>query len=102
MRLLDESRRSVWQALLVLSGLWLEAASTAERFSVDAAADFERRSPLLPRWGGRLIAASYGLFARVLSRSAEGTRAWRRSAARADDALRGRRAATTRERPTVI
>lgn len=96
-RLRDESRRSAWQALLVLSGLWREATYELERFTTDSAADFERRSIRLPLWGGRLVADSYGLLARVLRRSAERTRAWRRSAAAADDVLRRHRAATTRD-----
>ena len=94
---LREARQLGWQMLLVVSGLWLEAAVCAERFVVDLADALERRRPThAMHWSSQILGGVSGRLVCAVRWCAPGARAWRRLAAHTDAALLARRWLTAR------
>ena len=90
-----EARQVGWQALLVGSGLWLQAAVCAERFVVDLADALERRRPAYAmHCSSRILGGVSERLVCAVRWYAPGARAWRRQAARTDTALLARRCLT--------
>lgn len=89
---LYEARRFGWQALLVGSGFWLEAAVCTERFVVDVADILEQRrwqpdNAVARHWSSRIVDGVRGGLTRAVRRCEPAARAWQRLAARTDAVL---------------
>lgn len=96
MRFAREIRRLAWQTLLVLSGIWLEAAIRLQRFCIDLTADVEEKRRCLERVvagrrGARIVDPAWVATLRIVKWCGPRAVAWRRSAARVDAALLARR-----------
>ena len=93
---LREVQQFGWQALLVGSGFWLEAAVCTERFVVDVANALEQRRwqpdhAIARHWSVRLVNGVLRGLVRAVRRCAPAARAWQHLAARTDVALLERR-----------